>query len=144
MSDGDPEVELPEYLSEAILSAGPSADAIDLLKDAFVWRTIEADLLEVSFDSSLEPASVRDADATRTLELIADSMSVVIEVGADNRVRGQLVPAAEGTVELRGLDRTITASISADGRFAFDEALAGPVRLRLVVTASFESPTFLI
>jgi len=144
MSDSDPEVELPDFLSEAILSEGPPQRAVEVLKDAFVWRTIEADLLELSFDSDLEPAGVRDADASRTLELAADAMSVVIEVGPDDLVRGQVVPAATGTVELRGLGQTSTAVVDADGRFAFAEAIAGPVRLRLVVTATFESQTFLI
>lgn len=144
MSENDPELDLPEYLVEAVLSAGPPASAIDVLKEAFVWRTIEADLLEISFDSALEPTAVRDADAVRTLELSAGSFSVVVEIGADDRLRGQLVPAAEGSVELRGLERTISSSIAADGRFIFDEVLAGPVRLRVVVTASFESPTFVI
>ena len=136
--------ELPEFLSEAILSAGPPAEAVDLVKGAFSWRTIDVDLLELSFDSALEPAGVRDPDATRTLELAADAISVVIEIGPDDRVTGQLVPAASGTVELQGLDRTITARIEADGRFTFDEALTGPVRLRVTTATTFGSETFVV
>ena len=145
MSDQTPQDgDLPEFLTEAILSAGPPADAVDLVKNAFAWRTVDAELLELSFDSSLEPAGVRDPDATRTLELTTEAMSVVIEIGTDGRVTGQLVPGTEGTAELQGLSRTITAPIAPDGRFTFDEALTGAVRLRVTVTQSFDSQTFLI
>jgi len=144
MSDQSTDDELPEFLTEAILSAGPAADAVDLVKDAFAWRTIESELMEIAFDSSLQPAGVRDPDATRTLELTADAMSVVIEIGADDRVAGQLVPAAEGTVVLHGLSRTVTAPIGPDGRFTFDEALTGPVRLQVSATMTSSSQTFII
>lgn len=145
MSDQDPGFdELPDFLTEAILSAGPPAEAVDVVKNAFSWRTIDTELLELSFDSALDPAGVRDPDATRTLELTTEAMSVVIEIAGDNRLTGQLVPGAAGTAELQGLDRTISAVIDATGRFTFDEILTGPVRLRIVATIASDSQTFVI
>lgn len=145
MSDQEPDFEeLSDFVTQAILSAGPSEEALDLVKGAFAWRTIDTELFELSFDSSLEPAGVRDPDATRTLELAADALSVVIEIGRDNRVAGQVIPAGPGTVQLQGLDRTITTVITADGRFTFDYPLAGPVRLSVTIAGAFTSPTFVI
>lgn len=145
MSDQDPDFdETPDFLTEAILSVGPPAEAVDLVKNAFSWRTIDAELLELSFDSALDPAGVRDPDATRTLELTTEAMSVVIEIGRDNRLTGQLVPGAAGTAELQGLEHTISTVIDASGRFTFDDFITGPVRLRIVATIASDSQTFVI
>lgn len=145
MSVPTPESEdLPAFVADAVLSAGPSRDAVDLVKNAFAWKSISTDLMDIAFDSEREPVGVRDPEATRTIELTSASLSVVLEVAADNRLSGQLVPPGAGTAELRGLDTTLTTAIGSDGRFAFERVIAGPVSLRLSVVQTLESQTFII
>jgi len=143
MSNIEPDPgDLPDFLTQAILSVGPPADAVDLVKNAVSWRTIDADLLEVSFDSAGEPAVVREAGDSRTLELQAEQLSVIIEIG--DRLTGQVVPPAIGTVELKSLGQSVSTSIEDDGRFVFEDPPSGPVRLRITGTRTFESSTFTI
>lgn len=136
--------EVPGFIVEAMLSTGPPGHAVDLIKDAFAWRTIEAELLTLFFDSALDPSGIRDPDPTRVLEWTGGDISIVAEITDFNHLTGQLVPPSEGTAELRSLERAITAPIRPDGRFAFDEALTGPVSLRIAATETFVSQTFVI
>jgi len=125
MSNIEPDPgDLPDFLTQAILSVGPPADAVDLVKNAVSWRTIDADLLE------------------GTLELQAEQLSVIIEIG--DRLTGQVVPPAIGTVELKSLGQSVSTSIEDDGRFVFEDPPSGPVRLRITGTRTFESSTFTI
>lgn len=146
MTDIDPQepIELPDYLVQAILSEEPPAAAIDVVKGAMSWRTIDADLMDLAFDSLAVPAGVRDASSLRTFEFQTESHSILLEVDG-NSISGRLVPAVEDAeVTLQYLDADQTTKV-AGGGFSFPGAPSGAARvtvtgedLRLV------TPTFVV
>jgi hypothetical protein len=120
---------------------------------AFGWRTLDAELAELSYDSLADRemmAAVRDGglpgagprllgfDTDVTGEA-ASALTVEVEVTVDRGVPcliGQLMPAAPATVSLLSSARPGHAvEVSADelGRFRVELVPAGPVRLRLRV-----------
>lgn len=140
--------QLEALLAQALEQTGPPRDAVDLVKDAFTWRTIDAELMELSFDSALEPAAVRDPDARRSIEFAAEDHDVLVEIASDGAVRGTVVPAADGTAVLEGLTGSVEAAV-AGGSFTFTANPRGPVRLRLALSrdgieTTIASETFLI
>ena len=114
MSDIDPD--LPDYLVDAILSEDPPAEAVDLVKNAFTWRTIDAELMELTYDSVLDEAGVRDASARRTLEFNAGDITVILEVHG-LVVAGSITPGQSGTARLSVRDAEVASAQIAAGRF---------------------------
>ena len=143
MSDIDPE--LPDFLIDAILSQGPPTEDVDLVKNAFAWRTIDAELMELSYDSVLDTAGVRDASARRTLEFTVGDISILVEI-EDGSVRGQLSPGdVASVVRLIGINDSSTAQIEASGAFVFPGVTAGSYRLELTTDAgSISSAAFAV
>lgn len=138
--DGDgADHELPTWLSEAILSEGPPAEAVELVKASFTWRTIEAELLELSYDSALDVAGVRDAAAVRTMEFVLADLSILIEVDGSS-ITGRVIPAAAGDVSAEALGQSLAAPIDAGGGFMFRDLPSGPLRL-VIRTAGGEWTT---
>ncbi|MDQ1709921.1 MAG: hypothetical protein QOG49_1306 [Frankiaceae bacterium] len=108
----------------------PVADAA---RSAYAWRTIDAELASLAYDSLLddkELAGVRSADsATRMLTF--ESADVTVELAVERgRIIGQLVPAQAGTVELRHAGGLMSAVADEVGRFSFDGVQRGPFSLR--------------
>ena len=103
----------------------------------FTWRTIDAELAALSYDSVLDErplAGIRGAATERVLTFEASGVSIEVEVREDGQRRSiiaQLVPPQQADVALDHRDGT--ASVVADelGRFAVDDIPAGPVRLRV-------------
>jgi len=120
---------------------------------AFGWRTLDAELAELSYDSLADRqmmAAVRDAGlpgtGPRLLGFDTDvtgeaesALTVEVEVTVDGGVPclvGQLMPAAPATVSLLSSARPGAAvEVSADelGRFRLEPVPTGPVRLRVQV-----------
>lgn len=120
-------------LGAALRRAEPVPEAVLAgARAAFSWRTVDAELAALSYDSLLDDALlVRGADAPpRILEFTGRDMSVEVELTAEALV-GQLVPPAPGEVVL-------LTSAGEVGRGTADEAgcftlplpPAGPVRLQ--------------
>jgi hypothetical protein len=95
--------------------------------DAYAWRTVDADLAELVFDSLAdrqEAALVRGGQGERLLSFQASSLTIEVEVtatGTARRLIGQLVPPQRADVEI--------------GRFIADSLPAGPVSLRCAAPA---------
>lgn len=122
------EPELPDWLVEAVHSRVPPTDAVDLVKAAFTWRTVEAELMELAYDSAMDPAGVRDADARRVLEFVLDEVSVVVEV--DRRtVIGTVSGGAARAVELSQRNERVGSAPVVDGRFSIAAPASGPAQL---------------
>jgi hypothetical protein len=106
----------------------PPTDIIQAAKASFAWRTIDAELAQLSYDSSVEPVSsfatrAEGSAALRSLTFEADGLAIEIEVAVGS-IHGQLVPAGPGKVELRSADGTvISAEINEAGYFT---AQVGP------------------
>lgn len=102
---------------------------------AYAWRTIDADLAALSYDSLLddkELAGVRSGgDEPRMLTFDSDDSTVEIAVER-GRIIGQLVPPRSGEVEVRQPGGSVTVQADEVGRFTCDGIGRGPVSLRCV------------
>ncbi len=104
--------------------------------DAYAWRTVDADLAELVFDSLAdrdELAPVRGRQQERLLSFQASGLAIEVEVtaaGSSRRLIGQLVPPQQAVVEIRHADKVVTLTTDEFGRFAAGSLPAGPVSLR--------------
>lgn len=113
--------------------------------DAFTWRTIDAELAELVFDSLATSAPVRGTGETRLLTFETETMTIEVEVsgaagptatagtaitGDARRVSGRLIPAQQADVELRAGDHQAIGTADQLGRFSLTAAGSGPFRLR--------------
>ena len=99
-------------------------------RGAFAWRTVDAELMELTYDSLDEPSTVRGAVDTRPRALAFTSRAGSLEVEVDgDRVRGHVVPARAVTVVMRNADgERAEATSDEDGMFVLMGTLPGPVR----------------
>lgn len=112
----------------------PPPEAVEAAKALFTWRTIDAELAALVFDSieagTAEPAGVRAAGQPRILTFEADDLTVEVEVdetpGA-RRLIGQLTPPGPADLELRTPDQSVLGGADDLGRFVLD---LPPRRLR--------------
>jgi hypothetical protein len=104
--------------------------------DAYAWRTVDADLAELVFDSLAdqdEAALVRGRQQERLLSFRAGGLTIEVEVtaaGPSRRLIGQLVPPQRAEVEIRHQDEVVTLITDEFGRFIAESLPAGPVSLR--------------
>ncbi|HZG93541.1 MAG TPA: hypothetical protein VEZ46_02410 [Mycobacteriales bacterium] len=138
--DGAPhdDEQLLSELRSALVDHDPVPDdVVAAARDAFGWRTLDADLAALSYDSLLderELAGVRSAgDAARLLTFESPVLTVEVEVGS-GRIIGQLVPPQPGEVEVRHVGGSTTVPADAVGRFVANGVPAGPVSLRCRTT----------
>ena len=131
-SGWDDDDELLDLLRTAVRQAGePTPAMIAAASAALSWATVDADLAALTHDSLVEAAvGVRGASGPRGLVFEGSRMAVELEQDPDCLI-GQLVPPTTGEVTLLhpGGERART---EADewGRFRFDLAVTGVVRLR--------------
>jgi hypothetical protein len=102
-------------------------------KDAYAWRTIDAELAELSADSAdnLEAVGARGAESTavRALSFEAPSLTIEVDIGPEGLL-GQFVPPQPGMVQIRTRTRLL-ATIPVDdlGRFSILSGPLAPFRL---------------
>jgi hypothetical protein len=114
--------------------------------DAFAWRTIDADLAELIFDSlsdQHETALVRGSRQDRLLSFRAGGLTIEMEVtvaGSTRGLTGQIAPPQPATVEVRHAGGAVTLQADELGCFSADSLLAGPVRLRCFLAAASGRP----
>ncbi len=128
MTDDD----LLATLGQALAAADPMPDHVAAgARAAFTWRTIDAELAELVFDSANELAGVRSEDVNRQVTFQAPGVEIEVMVIDDStrRLVGQLIPPAEMDVELVAGDVVTSQRTDHLGRFTFDLAEPGPVRL---------------
>jgi len=122
---------------------------------ALSWRTIDAELAALTHDTLLEGdrpvATVRHGGTPRLLTFEGTTLTVeveAIEIGQRRRLVGQLVPpqAAEVEIAHRGGDERVDADEM--GRFAADDLLPGPVRVRCLTPRTggrtFQTPWIVV
>lgn len=127
------ESQLLEFLRQGLESTDPvPADVNEFAMAALTWRTIEAELAEIAFDSASEdtPAGVRGLAGERMLSFETATLSIDIEYrGATRRIIGQVAPPQPATVELHHSKGTLTTVADDLGRFFFDDVDPGPVSI---------------
>ena len=138
-ADGGPwdaeDVALLEELREAGRLDAPPAESIAAAKSSFVWRTLDAELAELVYDSVLDESAlavVRSSQPPQLLTFEAPALTIEIEAavtGARRRLVGQLVPPQAGRIEVRHVGGIVTVDADEMGRFTADDLTPGPVSL---------------
>jgi hypothetical protein len=122
------------------------AQLLDQVRRSFCWRTIDAELAELSFDSLIDRESdlaVRSgADAALEPRMLGfgavvhgEELSIEVEVSRSGDgcvLVGQVFPAGARAVEVQaGAGGSTEVSIDDLGRFVIEPLPCGPVRLRV-------------
>jgi len=135
--DEPDDVELEQELQRVVTQVDPVPPVLlEAAVGAFTWRTIDADLAELVFDSLVdhdEASLVRGTVQGRMLSFRASNLTIELEVtGADasRRLVGQLMPPQRGSVDIRQGDSVVTVEADELGRFVADALQAGPISLR--------------
>jgi hypothetical protein len=101
-------------------------------KSAYAWHHIDAELAQLTYDSSREPvAGLRSETASiRALTFTSAHISLELEV-TEGSLLGQIIPPRAGTLETQtGAGSTTSTSLDEVGCFAIDPIPASPFRLR--------------
>lgn len=126
--------ELLDALRDALTTAEEVPRTfVEAGKAAFVWRTIDAELAALTYDSawdSPEPMAIRSESATlRSLTFASDGWTIELEL-IPGGVLGQLDPPEAGTVSARGDGSKLAiAEIDDLGFFTLGPVPAVPYRL---------------
>lgn len=135
--DADDERLLAELRRLATVLDPVPPDALAAARSAIAWRTMDAELAELTGDPVAGPrlaAGVRGAPAPALLSFEAGDFAVEVEVevadGGERRLLGQVVPPAAGDVEVRHGGEPVAVDVDALGRFSAPGIAAGPVSLR--------------
>jgi hypothetical protein len=135
--------QLLSRLAEALDIAEPLPDAVlEAAKATFTWRTIDAELAALVFDSATEElAGVRSSEATRQMTFRTPGVEIELVVVSETsrRLVGQLVPPQAAEIELHHEEGTRTVQSDNLGRFAFQDIPVGSVRLTCRLAGDLEA-----
>ena len=133
----DPEDEglLQELRATARRLDPPPSSVLEAARASLTWRTIDAELAALEFDSAVDVAAtaVRSGEGPRLLTFSAPGLSIEVEVspiGPRRQLVGQLVPAQPARIDVRHAGGVTTVQADRLGRFGVDAVSAGPVSLR--------------
>jgi hypothetical protein len=121
------------------------ADFVAAAKNAFTWHNIDAELAQLTYDSSCEAEPVRgtrsEAASIRSLTFTSAHMTIELEVSQDSLI-GQIVPPQAGTIKILHRDSPET-EVTADeiGCFSIHPIPSGPFRLHCRTTAGLDAFT---
>ena len=138
------EAQILEALGRALRHSDPIPISVtEAGKAAFTWRTIDAELAELVFDSSRDQLAGVRSETLAERQLTFQSPNVEIEimlVGDTRHLVGQLVPAQEAEVTLITGEASSPTQTDKLGRFDFSQVMPGRIRLQ-VHTAEGQSIT---
>ena len=121
------------------------AEFVAAAKNAFTWHNIDAELAQLTYDSSRDAEPVRstrsEAASIRSLTFTSAHMTIELEVSQDSLV-GQIVPPQAGTIKIQHRDSPET-EVTADeiGCFSIHPIPAVPFRLQCRAGASINIVT---
>lgn len=128
-----------DQLTARLRSVGKRVDPVPAsvtaaARGAFDWRSVDAELAELVYDSWVDDAAlagVRGSSGPRQLTFEASGVTVEVQVGDGlaPRLVGQIVPAGPGTVEVRHRGGSLTLLVDDLGRFAAPRVPLGPLSL---------------
>jgi hypothetical protein len=130
-----------EQLLSDVGAAIAAADAVpaavlDAAKASFTWRTVDAELAELVFDSATEElVGVRSAsETTRQMTFRAPGVEIEVSLLSEGtrRIIGQLVPPQHAEIELRYGTESRRVTTDHLGRFTLHDVPVGPVSLRCI------------
>ncbi|HTS97661.1 MAG TPA: hypothetical protein VMI33_13670 [Streptosporangiaceae bacterium] len=118
---------------------------VEAAKSAFAWHNIDAELAQLTYDSSrdadLEPSLRAEAASIRALTFTSANLTIELEVTQDALV-GQIIPAQAGVIKVQPRDGAETV-VSADeiGCFSISPIPAGQFRLHCRTAADADTLT---
>lgn len=130
---------LAELARAIAASDAAPADVVAAAKASFTWRTIDAELAALTYDSLLDDeqlTTVRGATTTGPRALTFELGEVVVDIevadtGSSRQLLGQVVADAVDAVVLERADgQRFELPVDDLGRFRATGVGAGPVRLR--------------
>lgn len=129
--------ELLTILRDVVEETDPAPAAlVGAARASFTWRTVDAELADLTSDSALDTAAVRSTRAPRLLTFTAGETTLVVEVAplaaghdAERRLLGQLVAPRPAQIEVRHGTGSFTVSADELGRFRAEPVPAGPISL---------------
>jgi hypothetical protein len=140
MTAGDDD--LVEELRLAGLLVDPVPERVVFAaKSSLSWRTIDAELAELTYDSAFDADRrmlVRGAATTRMLTFAAGDLTLDIEVEGSDRERrliGELAPPQRAVIVIGHAEGTTDVETDEDGRFRTEGIPAGPVSLSVRLAA---------
>ena len=133
MLDGWDDEQFLAALGEAMRARQAVPESfVDLGKSAYAWHNIDAELAQLTYDSSREPvAGLRSETASiRALTFTSAHISLELEV-TEGSLLGQIIPPQAGTLETQTRAGTTTSTpVDEIGCFAVEPIPASPFRLR--------------
>lgn len=111
---------------------------------AFMWRDIDVQLMELTYDSLLTPATVRSAgvDEPRTVSFSSSIGSLELEIDGE-RIMGHVLPGGTVTVVMTNVvGQRLESPSDEDGVFELMGSLPGPVRFTIEGTGTTQWLTF--
>ena len=119
-------------------------ELLEQVRRAFCWRTMEAELAELSFDSLVDRDGALAVRAATDMEprmlgfgavVDGEDLSIELEVttaGGNSCLVGQIWPAGAVTADVQtGFGDTASVPVDELGRFVVEPVPQGPVRLRI-------------
>lgn len=116
----------------------------DAAQAAFMWRDIDLQLMELTYDSLLTPATVRSAgvDEPRTVSFSSTIGSLELEIDGE-RIMGHVLPGGTVTVVMTNVvGQRLESPSDEDGIFELMGSLPGPVRFTIEGTGTTQWLTF--
>ncbi|WP_457205941.1 hypothetical protein [Nocardioides sp. P5_C9_2] len=111
-------------------------------RSAFTWRTVDTELMALTYDSLDAATAVRGVvDALpRALSFASGFGTLEVEMDGD-RIRGHVVPAAVVVVVMsNAAGATLGAESDEDGMFELPGSLPGPVRFTIAGEGAGTTP----
>jgi hypothetical protein len=127
--------ELLSRLARAVAIHDPvPPELVTFAREAFSWRTVDAELVELVADSrEAAGAGFRGAADVRLLTFSTGDQQLDVELltdGASRRVVGELTPGRSAHVLLEHAGGSLTGKADELGRFLLSGVPAGRIRLR--------------
>lgn len=141
MVKGAEDAERDELLERLAAIAGaldaPPPELASAAQAAFGWRTIDAELAELVYDSWLDDgalAGVRTDTGPRRLTFDAPDMTMEVQIditdGGTCQLVGHVFPPRAGVVEVRNAERSLAVPVDQLGRFTINRLPAGHLSLQ--------------
>lgn len=125
--------ELLAALGRALNEAEPVPRAVsEYARAGFGWRTLDAELAELVFDSAVEELVGVRGEETRQVTFRSPGLEIEVAVldEGSRRIIGQLVPPQATAIEMRHDGHSVETRSDDLGRFTFDGVPTGPISLR--------------
>jgi hypothetical protein len=115
---------------------------IEAGKHAFAWRNIDAELAQLTYDSTrdsaLEPSLRAEAASIRALTFTSAHVTIELEVAQDSLL-GQIIPAQSATITIQSRAGGETALATDEiGCFSVQPIPSGPFRLHCHTAAGVD------